>query len=59
MAGQRTALAGAPTISFILHAAEADEILRYGPAMTRLDTHVARLAHRRVDAALARADRAR
>lgn len=48
---------GAPAISFILHAAEADEIPRYGPAVTRLDAYVARLAHRRVDAALARADR--
>ncbi|MGH3921968.1 MAG: lanthionine synthetase C family protein [Pseudonocardiaceae bacterium] len=48
---------GAPAISFILHAAEADEIPRYGRALTRLDAHVASLAHRRVDAALARIDR--
>ncbi|MGH3801435.1 MAG: lanthionine synthetase LanC family protein, partial [Pseudonocardiaceae bacterium] len=45
---------GAPAISFVLHAAGADEIPRYGPALTRLDAHVARLAHRRVDAAWAR-----
>ncbi|MGH3797483.1 MAG: lanthionine synthetase C family protein [Pseudonocardiaceae bacterium] len=48
---------GAPAISFVLHAAEADQIPRYGLALTRLDAHVARLAHRRVDAALARIDR--
>ncbi len=48
---------GAPAISFVLHAAEADEIPRYGPTLTRLDAHVARLAHRQVDAASARIDR--
>ncbi|MGH3915280.1 MAG: lanthionine synthetase C family protein [Pseudonocardiaceae bacterium] len=48
---------GAPAICFVLHAAQADEIHRYGPALTRLDVPVVRLAHRRVDAALARMDR--
>ncbi|MGH3913453.1 MAG: lanthionine synthetase C family protein [Pseudonocardiaceae bacterium] len=48
---------GAPAISFVLHAAEADQIPRSGPTLTRLDAHVASLAHRRVDAALARIDR--
>lgn len=48
---------GAPAISFVLHAAEADEIPRYAAALRTLNIHVARLAHRRVDAALARADR--
>lgn len=48
---------GAPTISFILHAAQADQSHRYGTALSTLDTHIAKLAHRRVDAALARAER--
>ncbi|MGH3972264.1 MAG: lanthionine synthetase C family protein [Pseudonocardiaceae bacterium] len=48
---------GAPAISFVLHAAEADEIPRYAAALTTLDAHVTSLAHRRVDAALARIDR--
>ncbi|WP_246258097.1 lanthionine synthetase C family protein [Amycolatopsis anabasis] len=48
---------GAPAISFILHAAQADHTRRYGPALSALGTHVALLAHRRVDAALARTDR--
>ncbi|MGH3835706.1 MAG: hypothetical protein ACRDSF_08365, partial [Pseudonocardiaceae bacterium] len=49
----------APAISFVLHAAGADEIPRYAAALTTLDAHVANLAHRRVDAALARIDPAR
>jgi hypothetical protein len=49
--------AGVPAICFVLHAAGTDGIPRYGPALGRLDAHVARLAHRRVDAALARIDR--
>lgn len=48
---------GAPAIAFVLHAAEVDEIPRYAAALTILDDHVTRLAHRRVDAALARIDR--
>lgn len=48
---------GAPAISFVLHAAGADDIPRYVAALTTLDAHVASLAHRRVDAALARIDR--
>lgn len=48
---------GAPAISFVLHAAGADEIPRYAAALTTLDAHVASLAHRRVDSALARIDR--
>ncbi|MGH3930025.1 MAG: lanthionine synthetase C family protein [Pseudonocardiaceae bacterium] len=48
---------GVPAISFVLHAAGADEVPRYGRALARLDAHVARLAHRRVDTAMARIDR--
>lgn len=49
---------GAPAISFLLHTAQADGVERYGPALTTLDAHVTGIAHRRVDAALARIDRA-
>jgi hypothetical protein len=48
---------GAPAISFVLHAAESDEVPRYAPVLTNLDVYVSTLAHRRVDAALARMDR--
>jgi hypothetical protein len=48
---------GAPAISFILHAASTDGTDRYAPAVVALDTQVVALAHRRVDAALARIDR--
>ncbi|GAB3450454.1 lanthionine synthetase C family protein [Actinophytocola sediminis] len=48
---------GAPAISFILHAAEADHAHRYHHALSTVDSHVAALAHRRVDAATARARR--
>jgi lantibiotic biosynthesis protein len=48
---------GAPAISFILHAAEADRTRRYSRALSTVDSHVAALAHRRVDVAEARADR--
>jgi hypothetical protein len=48
---------GAPAISFILHAAEADHIHRYDRALSTVDSHVAALAHRRVDTATARAQR--
>ncbi|MFC0861662.1 lanthionine synthetase C family protein [Sphaerimonospora cavernae] len=48
---------GAPAISFVLHAAGADGVSRYRTAQTRLDEHVIRLVHRRVDAALARINR--
>lgn len=48
---------GAPAISFILHAAEADQTHRYGRTLSTVDSHVAALAHRRVDAAAARAQR--
>jgi len=57
-AADETALyLGAPAISFVLHAAETDDIQRYAAALRTLDAHVAALAHRRVDAALARIDR--
>jgi hypothetical protein len=48
---------GAPAISFILHAAEADQTHRYDRALSSVDSHVAALAHRRVNAATARAER--
>lgn len=48
---------GAPAISFILHAAEADHVHRYGGALSTVDSRVTALAHRRVDAAVARAQR--
>ncbi|MGH3763107.1 lanthionine synthetase C family protein [Actinophytocola sp.] len=48
---------GAPAISFILHAAEADQVHRYERALSTVDSHVAALVHRRVDAATARARR--
>lgn len=48
---------GAPAISFVLHAAEADEKYRYRHALSTVDPHVVKLAHCRVDAATARAAR--
>jgi hypothetical protein len=50
--------AGAPAISFVLHAADADGVPRYAEALAELDTHVVNITHRRVDAALARISRA-
>ncbi|MVZ99057.1 lanthionine synthetase [Actinomadura sp. LD22] len=44
---------GAPALAFVLHAA-AQQGDRYARALKTLDTHVHRLAHRRVDAAMAR-----
>lgn len=48
---------GAPAISLLLHAAEADHTHRYRQAVSTMDAHVATLAHRKVDLALARANR--
>ncbi len=48
---------GAPAISYLLHAAEADRTHRYHRAASTLDDGVRALAQRRVDLALARADR--
>ncbi|MFC5721397.1 lanthionine synthetase C family protein [Streptomyces gamaensis] len=48
---------GAPALSFVLHAAQADGDHRYRTALATLDRHVTTLTHRRVDAALARMDR--
>lgn len=48
---------GAPAVAFVLHAAQADQAYRYSRATAAMDAHVARLAHRRLDAAEARADR--
>lgn len=48
---------GAPAISFLLHAAGADNVPRYAEALDRLDACVINIAHRRVDAALARTSR--
>lgn len=48
---------GAPAISFLLHAAEADQIHRYRRAVSTVDESVSALAHRRIDIARARADR--
>lgn len=50
-------LFGAPALAFVLHAAEADGTVRYGPARTGVDTSVTALTHRRVDLAHARIDR--
>jgi lantibiotic biosynthesis protein len=47
---------GAPALAYVLHAAGADGIARYGSALATLDKHVTALTHRRVDAALARID---
>ncbi|WP_150244693.1 lanthionine synthetase C family protein [Nocardiopsis quinghaiensis] len=49
---------GAPALAFLLHAAEADGVPRYATARTRIDTAVTALAHRRLDRAHARIDRA-
>lgn len=48
---------GAPAISFILHAANTDETHRYNRDLSTMDIHVEALAHRRIDAAQARAKR--
>lgn len=48
---------GASALAYVLHAAGADGIARYGPAAASLDEHVIALTHRRVDAAHARIDR--
>jgi hypothetical protein len=45
---------GAPAISFILHAAQADGTGRYHAAAERIDSHVLKLADRRLLAAEAR-----
>jgi hypothetical protein len=45
---------GAPALAFVLHAAGADGVTRYGPTLACLDRHVTALTHRRVDAARAR-----
>ncbi|MYU54493.1 MULTISPECIES: lanthionine synthetase LanC family protein [Streptomyces] len=50
-------LFGAPALAFVLHAAGADGIVRYGPARTGVDAYVTALTHRRVDLAHARIDR--
>ena len=50
-------LFGAPALAFVLHATGADGTIRYGPARTGVDEHVAALTHRRVDLAHARIDR--
>ncbi|MEV4502586.1 lanthionine synthetase C family protein [Streptomyces klenkii] len=44
---------GAPAVAFILHAASTGSA-RYNGALKEVDAHVVALAHRRVDAALAR-----
>lgn len=48
---------GVPAISFVLHAAGADGIARYGAVLAGIDAHVSALAHRLVDIARARIDR--
>jgi hypothetical protein len=48
---------GAPAVAYVIQAAQADGIARYGSALADLDRHVSVLVHRRVDAALARIDR--
>ena len=48
---------GAPALAFVLHAAGADGIARYGPALAGIDAHVSALTHRRVEDAHARIDR--
>ncbi|WP_326595941.1 lanthionine synthetase C family protein [Streptomyces sp. NBC_01803] len=45
---------GAPAIAFMLQAAHASSSRRYTAALATVDTHVAALAHRRVDAAMTR-----
>lgn len=45
---------GLPAIAFVLHAADADGIVRYRAALAQIDTHLTALAHRRVDLALKR-----
>lgn len=49
---------GAPALAFVLHTAQADGAPRYAAATERIDTAVRRLAHRRLDLAHARIDRA-
>jgi hypothetical protein len=48
---------GVPAISFVLHAAGADGIARYGAALVGIDAHVSALAHRRINLARQRVDR--
>ncbi|MCN9240729.1 lanthionine synthetase C family protein [Streptomyces sp. RY43-2] len=48
---------GAPAIAFVLHAANASSDARYRDALKPVDAHVAALAHRRTDAAMARIQR--
>ncbi|RLU80169.1 lanthionine synthetase [Streptomyces griseocarneus] len=48
---------GAPAIAFVLHAASTGSTTRYDDAWKTVDAHVAMLAHRRADAALARISR--
>lgn len=48
---------GVPAISFVLHAAGADGIVRYGAVLAGIDARVSALAHRRIDLARQRADR--
>ncbi|WP_216216927.1 lanthionine synthetase C family protein [Amycolatopsis aidingensis] len=48
--------AGLPAITFVVHTAQ-DLIPEYESALEKLDAHLIRLTHRRVDAALARIDR--
>ncbi|MGH4019183.1 MAG: lanthionine synthetase C family protein [Pseudonocardiaceae bacterium] len=48
---------GVPAISFVLHAAGADGIARYGAVLAGIDAHVSALAHRRIDLARRRVDR--
>jgi hypothetical protein len=47
---------GVPAISFMLHAAGADGMARYGAVLAGIDAHVSALAHRRIDLALQRVD---
>ncbi len=48
---------GVPAISFVLHAAGADGIARYGAVLAGIDAHVSALAHRRIDLAQQRIGR--
>lgn len=48
---------GAPAVAFALHTASAGSSPRYSGALRILDVHIADLAHRRAQAAMARIDR--
>ncbi|MGP4115290.1 lanthionine synthetase C family protein [Streptomyces sp. 4N509B] len=48
---------GAPAVAFMLHAAHAGSTTRYRDGLATMDAHVATLAHRRTDAAMARIHR--